>query len=88
MRRPRYTSWAMEELLVPWVHYIPLDDDFSNVEEQVQWLLDHPEESKRISHRANLWILDLFYHPDAMKDNRIINEEVLKRYKEHFIAAN
>jgi hypothetical protein len=33
MLRPTVTSWAMEETLQPWVHYIPLDADGSNVEE-------------------------------------------------------
>jgi Glycosyl transferase family 90 len=84
MRRPMYTSWAMEELLEPWVHYIPLNENISDLDDKVQWMLNHPEESKRISHRANLWILDLFYHPDAMEDNRRINQEVLKRYRTHF----
>ena len=88
MRRPRYTSWALEELLEPWVHYIPLNEELDDIDEKVQWMLNHPEESKRIAHRARLWILDLFYHPDAMNDNRLINQEVLRRYRLHFRSVN
>jgi hypothetical protein len=84
MPAPRFSSWAMHELLEPWIHYIPIRRDLSDVEHQVQWMIDHPEESKRISHRAKLWVLDLFYHPDAMEDNRKINAEVLRRYRKHF----
>jgi hypothetical protein len=84
MPAPRFSSWAMHELLEPWIHYIPIRQDLSDVEQQVQWMIDHSEESKRISHRAKLWVLDLFYHPDAMKDNRKINAEVLRRYRRHF----
>lgn len=84
MPPPRFTSWAMEELLEPWVHFIPIRTDLADVTEKTQWMLDHPAEAQRISHRANLWILDLYYHPDAMKDNRRINEEILRRYQSHF----
>ena len=74
----------MEELLEPWVHYIPINRDLSDVEEKVLWMLQHQAESQRISHRSTLFLLDLFYHPDAMKDNRKINAEVLRRYAAHF----
>jgi Glycosyl transferase family 90 len=74
----------MEELLQPWVHYIPLRTDLNDVEEKVQWMLDNQSEAQRIAHRAALWVLDLYYHPDAMDDNRRINEEVLRRYRAHF----
>jgi Glycosyl transferase family 90 len=84
MPPPRFTSWSMEEFLEPWVHYIPLRPDLADVEEKTQWMLDHQSEAKRISLRANLWVLDLYYHPDAMKDNRLINQEVLRRYRAHF----
>lgn len=84
MPPPRFTSWSMEELLEPWVHYIPLRTDLSDVEEKTRWMLDHQAEAQRISHRATLWVLDLYYHPDAMEDNRLINQEVLRRYRTHF----
>ena len=37
---PTFCSYAMEELLEPWVHYIPLDRNLRNVEERVQWMID------------------------------------------------
>jgi len=84
MPPPTITSWAMEELLVPWVHYIPLDPDLKDVEEKVQWMLDHPAGAQEISRRATLWILDLYYHPDAMLDKSEIEIEILRRYRAHF----
>jgi Glycosyl transferase family 90 len=84
MPPPQFTSWTMEELLEPWIHYIPLFPDISDVEEKTRWMIEHPEEAQRISHRATLWIMDLYIHPDAMDDNRRINQEVLKRYRAHF----
>ncbi|KAG7356122.1 glycosyl transferase family 90 protein [Nitzschia inconspicua] len=84
MPPPKHTSWAMEELLQPWVHYIPLDDFATNVEERMQWIVDHDEEARRISERASLWMEDLIFHPDAAEDDRLIQEEILRRYQSHF----
>jgi hypothetical protein len=85
---PRHTSWAMEELLVPWVHYVPLADDLSDVEMKMQWVLDHSEDARRISYAATLWIQDLVYHPDAAEDDRWIQEEIIRRYRQHFTALD
>eukprot|EP00980_Cylindrotheca_fusiformis_P025030 scaffold12946_cov116-Cylindrotheca_fusiformis.AAC.1 len=87
MPPPKYTSWAMEELLEPWVHYVPLDELTSNVEERMQWVLDHDEEAQRIAERASLWMEDLVFHPDAIEDDRWIQEEIMRRYQSHFLAA-
>jgi len=80
-----YTSWAMEELLEEWVHYIPLADDLSDVEEKMQWVLDHDEEAQKIAHAGTLWISDLIYHPDAGPDEEAIFDNILRRYKQHFV---
>ena len=32
MRNPRIVSWIMEDHLEPYIHYIPLNDDFNNNE--------------------------------------------------------
>ena len=81
---PTCTSWAMEELLVPWVHYIPINDDLSDVEEKVQWILDHDDEARTIARNGRLWIADLVYHPDADKENEMILDETMRRYRSHF----
>ena len=85
---PKHTSWAMEELLEPWVHYVPLDDFATNVEERMQWVVDHDEEARRISERATLWMEDMVFHPDAAEDDRLIQEEILRRYEAHFMEAS
>jgi len=81
---PTKTSWAMEELLEPWVHYIPLADDLSDVQEKMQWVIDNDEEAQRIAHRGQLWISDLIFHPDAEKDEERIFDDILRRYRAHF----
>ena len=80
MPPPKHTSWAMEELLKPWVHYIPLKDDASDAPEKMEWIVQHEEKARRISERATLWMEDLVFHPDAARDDRLIKEEILRRY--------
>lgn len=87
MSKPRHTSWAMEERLQPWVHYVPLNDQATDVEEKMQWIIDHDEEAQRIAQRASLWMEDLVFHPDAARDDRLVKEEMLKRYRAHFVKA-
>ncbi|KAL7564432.1 hypothetical protein ACA910_002747 [Epithemia clementina (nom. ined.)] len=87
MPPPKFTSWAMEERLVPWVHYIPLKEDASDVEEMMQWVVDHDYAAQQISERGSLWIEDLCFHPDAVLDDRLIQEEIVRRYAAHFRPA-
>ena len=87
MQQPTMTSWLMEELLEPWVHYIPLKDDLSDVEEKMQWVLDHDQKAHEIARRGSLWVQDLLFHPDSRKENDQINDEILRRYHQHFKPA-
>lgn len=84
MPPPTATSWVMEELLQPWVHYVPLYTNLTNVEEQVQWVLDHEKEAQQISHRGSLWMKDLMFHPQAAQDEAAVYKEILERYRVHF----
>jgi len=84
-QKPSRSSWLMEELLQPWVHYAPLDDDeLTDVDEKVQWVLDHQVEAQEIARRASLWIGNLLFHPAAERDDEMIHEEMIRRYRMHF----
>ena len=87
MPKPKYTSWAMEELLQPWVHYIPLKDDITDVVEKMKWIVDNKDEARAIAERGTIWMEDLVFHPEASRDDRLIKEEILRRYSAHFRAA-
>ena len=75
----------MEERLQPWVHYIPLNEKLSDLEEKMQWVIDNDEKARVIAHCGTLWISDLVYHPDAEKDNEYIIDETLRQYSQHFV---
>jgi hypothetical protein len=81
MPPPTRTSWAMEELLQPWIHYIPMLHDGSNAEEMVQWVIKNDEKARKIAERATLFMYDMVYHPDAIEDDKEIRLEMAKRYR-------
>jgi hypothetical protein len=85
---PTLTTWAMEELLEPWVHYVPLNASLGDAEEKMQWVLDHDSEAREIAHRGGLWMKDMVYHPDATKDDQVVYNEILRRYQSHFRASD
>jgi hypothetical protein len=87
MPTPKHTSWAMEELLQPWVHYIPVNDNATDVEEKMQWVVDNDETARHIAMRGSLWMEDLVFHPDAAEDDRWIQEEIIRRYRKHFVRG-
>lgn len=81
MPTPTRTSWAMEELLEPWVHYIPMKEDGSNAEELIRWVGDNDHKAWRIAERGRLFMYDLLYHPDARRDDTLVEEEIARRYR-------
>jgi hypothetical protein len=53
----------------------------------MQWVVDNDVEAQRISRRGTMWMEDLVFHPDAAEDDRLIQEEILKRYEAHFVSV-
>jgi len=79
---PRKVSWAMEEYLVPYVHYIPIQDDLSDLQTQLQWAMQHDEECQQISRYATQFIIDLYVSEEAQRTTRRLQKEIGKRYHE------
>lgn len=82
MSPPSFTSWAMEELLEPWVHYVPINA--TNVVEQVEWVKKHDAEARLIAQRGQLWIHDLVFHTDAKEENEVVIQETIRRMLSHW----
>lgn len=41
--------------LIPWVHYVPVSSDLSDLRERVRWIEEHPEKAKQISDEGTRW---------------------------------
>ena len=61
----------------PWVHYIPLDADLSNLEERVKWAKENPDECASISKRATQFA-------EKMMSADGLIEHTKKTFVEHF----
>jgi mannosyltransferase OCH1-like enzyme len=57
MSKPKTASWFMEDMLIPDVHYILLNDEFSNLEEKYTWAIEHPNKCKHIIKNANEYVM-------------------------------
>ncbi|CAB9513684.1 KDEL motif-containing protein 1 [Seminavis robusta] len=87
MPRPTFTSWLMEELLEPWVHYIPLNDKLDDVEEKMEWIRENDAEAEQIAIRGSLWMADLLEHPNVKSDDERIFRGILERYERFFVPS-
>jgi len=56
MPRPKYETWFMEGTLQPNVHYIELKDDLSDLEERLNYYLEHENEALEIVRNANTYV--------------------------------
>jgi Glycosyl transferase family 90 len=68
MARPTKTSWAMEETLVPYVHYIPLWQNYSNLPQQLEWARSHDEECRKIALYSRHYMERLVTSPQAQQE--------------------
>lgn len=69
-------TWFMEGTLKPDYHYIEIKADFSDIEEKLQYYINHPDEAQQIIDHAHEYI-DQFRD---QKRERLISLLVLKRY--------
>ena len=56
MPAPVAESWLMEPFLQPFVHYVPLKDDYSDLAEQLAWCRANPSECMRIIDGAHAFM--------------------------------
>lgn len=56
MPPPKYETWFMEGRLRPNVHYIPLKEDYSDLEEQLNYYLRNADEAQNIIKNANAYV--------------------------------
>jgi len=65
---PRVESWRMESLLQPWVHYVPLAADWSDISSKLDWAIANPAEANDIALAGKLYAGEFF---DEDRETRI-----------------
>lgn len=56
MPRPTCETWFMEGKLIPNYHYIEIKDDFSDIEERLNYYINHQDEAEMIIKNAHEYI--------------------------------
>ncbi len=78
MPKPKYETWFMEGTLITNYHYVLLKDDYSDLEEKVQYYASHIDEAKQIIENAH-------NHVEQFKNKKeedLISLLVLQKYFE------
>ena len=76
MTKPKYETWFMEGELVPNYHYVLIKDDYSDLEQKVNYYIEHAQEAEEIISNANQYV-------QQFKDNKSedwLNLKVLEKY--------
>lgn len=76
MPRPKFETWFMEGTLVPDVHYIEINDDYSNLEEKLDYYLRHLQAAESIVSNAQRYVEPFL---DLARE-RIIGILTLRKY--------
>jgi Glycosyl transferase family 90 len=76
MPKPKMVSWFMEDHLIPFIHYIELKDDFSDLEEKYNWCMEHLDECEKIRDASTQYVKQFF---NKAKEKEI-TKEVIQTY--------
>ena len=74
MSKPIIEGWLMEGLLQPYVHFVPLKDDFSDLNEILEWCRNNDDICKQISENATEWMMQFLDNDNEMKLHNAIRE--------------
>lgn len=56
MTRPKYETWFMEGTLVPDCHYVLINDDYSDLEERLEYYIENTDQALEIVRNANEYV--------------------------------
>lgn len=76
MTKPKYETWFMEGLLKPDYHYVLLKDDYSDLDEKIEFYLTHTDKAKEIIANAHQHV-EIFKNP---KKELLMSLLVLDKY--------
>jgi len=78
MTKPIYETWFMEGTLIPNYHYVLIKDDYSDLEERLNYYINHTDEALKIIENAHEYQKQF----KNRKQEDLISLMVLKKYFE------
>lgn len=79
MPKPKFETWFMEGTLIPNYHYVEIADDYSDLEERLQYYITHEDEANAIIQHAHEFVEQFL---DKQRED-IISLLVLQKYFEN-----
>lgn len=55
------------DMLKPWIHYVPIKNDFSDINEQIEWCINNDDKCKIISENATKFIIEKLNMEEVQK---------------------
>jgi len=80
MAPPTHVTWAMEDKLIPYYHFIPIKPDYSDLYEQVQWARRNDVFCHQMSKQATNYVSALWASKKAILTNQGIIDRIISRY--------
>ena len=68
-----FMQWYFDKLK-PWIHYVPLSRDLSDLMEKIDWINAHDSECERISHEATSLIKSLTFEKEVMNTVELLEQ--------------
>ena len=76
MPRPKFESWFMEATLIPNFHYIEIKDDYSDLNDKLDYYIENVDKLKEISSNANNYVNQF----RDKRDEKIISLLVMEKF--------
>ncbi len=84
MTEPKIESWLMEFKLKPYVHYVPIKEDFSNIKEQMNWCNNNIKKCLKIINTSKSYVSQFL---NLRKEN-IIRKKIFIKYFQNIHFEN
>lgn len=75
----KFETWFMEGTIQPGVHFVALKDDFSDVEEKMEYYSSHPREAKEIVENANRYVEEFLSPAIERKISILVFQKYLEK---------
>lgn len=76
MPKPTMCSWLMEDKLEPWIHYVPLENEYDDLEEKYEWCLNNLDKCEEIAKNGKEYMKQFLDE----ESERYITNSVLREY--------
>lgn len=84
MPTPTRTSWAMEDKLIPFIHYVPVAQDLSNLLEMIEWAKENDDIVQLISQKSTEYMEHLYVSDQAKLHHKELIVKLAKAYSSRF----